>query len=401
MPLSIGIGFSKNENPYHAAQDAAVQARIQINQQPADLVLVYATPSYSRLEAIAVIRELFAESKVLGCSTSGLILPSAIETSGIAVLALASASKQFETGYAHIKNLKGQNPDFAAAELSKRLLKNFEGRSRHFCFLLFDGFSEKGPLLLHGLKQSLGHFSPIVGGGSFDNFFFEKSYQYFDGEVMTDAACALMLGGQAVAGLSSQHGWKPLGKPRVIDKAERNIIRRINGKKGIAIYEELLGEQATSLFLSRVSRARLFYPLGILVEEPNGYLIRHVVDIQNDGSLVCQGDIPQGVEVHVMIGSKDSCRQAAVQAAREAKQALLGREPKLALIFESAARQKLLGQSAFQEIQDIKEVLGEDIPLFGLYTYGEIAPLSTTPDSKSCFLQNGTINILLLGQTKM
>lgn len=400
MPLSIGIGFSKNENPYRAAQEAAVQAKVQINQQPADLVLVYGTPSYSRIEALAVIRDLFPESKILGCSTSGLILPATIENSGISVLALASASKQIELGCAYIKNLKDQHPDFAAAELAKRMLKNYGANPRQLSLVFFDGFSEKGPLLLRGLKQSLGHYSPIVGGGSFDNFLFKRTYQYFGNEVLTDAACGIMMGGQIVTGLSSRHGWKPLGKPRVIDRSERNIIRRINGKKAISLYQDLLGEKATSLFLNRLSRARLFYPLGILVEEQGEYLIQHIIDIQPDGSLVCQGDVPQGSEVHIMIGNKDSCKQAAAQAASEAKQALLGREPKLALIFESAARQKLLGRSIFQEIQAIKEVLGEEVPLFGLYTYGEFAPLSATGQGNASLLQNETINILLLGHAK-
>ena len=116
--------------------------------------------------------------------------------------------------------------------------------------------------------------------------------------------------------------------------------------------------------------------------------------------LVFQGEIPQGAEVHIMIGNKDSCKQAAAQAAQEAKQALQGRTPEIALIFESAARQKLLGRSAFQEIQVVKEILGEEVPVFGMYTYGEFAPLSTIEHGNASFLQNETINIVLLGQHK-
>ena len=91
--------------------------------------------------------------------------------------------------------------------------------------------------------------------------------------------------------------------------------------------------------------------MGILVEGQNGYLLQHIINVLDDGSLVCQGEIPQGAEVHIMIGNKDSCKQAAEQAAKETKEALLGRTPELILIFESAARQKLLGRNAFQEIQ--------------------------------------------------
>jgi hypothetical protein len=400
MPLLVGIGFSKNENPYHAAQDAAVQAKIQIKQEPADLIIVYTTPNYSRLEVLAVIKEFFPDVRMIGCSTSGLILPEAIETSGISILAL-STSKQMEFGCAYIKNLSDQNPDAAARELSKGVLKDFGLNPRQLSLVFFDGLSEKGPLLLKGLKESFGQSSPIIGGGSFDNFQFGKTYQYCNGEIMTDAACALMLGGQITISLSSRHGWKPLGKPRVVDKSERNIIHRINGKKGISIYEEFFGEEVASLFLNRLSRSRLFYPLGILVEGQDGYLLQHIIDVLDNGSLVCQGEIPQGAEIHIMIGNKDSCLQAAAQAAKEAKEALMGRTPELILVFESAARQKLLGRNAFQEIEIIKKTFGEDVPVFGMYSYGEFAPVNTADRGNVCFLQNETINILALGQRKM
>jgi hypothetical protein len=399
MPLLVGIGFSKNENPYRAAQDAAIQAKIQINSQAPDFVLVYATAYYSRLEALAVIKEVFPDAKMIGCSTSGLILPAGVETVGISILALAS-SEQMQFGTAYLKNLSDQNPDLASRDLSKKVLKDFGLNPRQFSVVFFDGFSEKGSLLLRGLKESFGQFSSIVGGGSFDSFQFTKTYQFFNSDVMTDSACAVMIGGQIAIGLSSQHGWKPLGKPRVIEKAEKNIIHKINGKKAISIYEEFLGQQSMALFLNRLNRVRLFYPLGILIEDQKKYLIQNVVNVLEDGSLVCQAEIPQGAEVHIMIGNKDSCKHAAEQAAKEAKEMLLGKTPELVLVFESAARQKLLGRSVFTEIQIIKEVFGETVPIFGMYTYGEFAPLNKVEHGSPCFLQSETINILALGQRK-
>jgi len=400
MPLLVGIGFSKHENPYRAAQDASAQAKIQINQEPAELIIVYATSNYSRLEALAVVKDIFPDAKMIGASTSGIILSGSIEVSGIAVMAVTGASKQIQFGSALIKNLQEQNPEVASRELARKVLKDFGMNPRQLSLVFFDGLSDKGPLLLRGLKESFGQFSPIVGGGSFDNFRYQKTYQYFNGEVSTDAACALMVGGQIAIGLSSQHGWKPLGKPRVADRTEHNIIRRINGKKAIALYEEFFGDQASSLFLNRLNRARLFYPLGVLADDQQKYILNHIVNVLEDGSLVCQGEVPQGAEVHIMIGNKDSCKQAAVQAAHEAKEALLGRPAELVMIFESVARQKLLGRSGFQEIQAIKEVFGDTVPVFGMYTYGEFAPLSTTERGSPCFLQNGTINLLALAQHK-
>jgi len=251
------------------------------------------------------------------------------------------------------------------------------------------------------MQKSLGLLSPILGAGSSDNFQSKKTYQYFENEVLTDSAIAVIMGGQIATGFSSQHGWKPLGKPRIITKAKKNIIKEINNKKAISLYEEFFADQAVSLFSSRLNRMRDFYPLGMLIEGEKKYLLQQVVSVTDTGELVCQGEIPEGTEVHIMIGNKDSCRHSALNAACEVKESLFGRTPDLVLVFESASRQKLLGRNIFQEIQIIKEVLGESVPIFGMYCYGEFAPLGTPGQASQSFLQNETISILAIEHHKV
>ena len=43
------------------------------------------------------------------------------------------------------------------------------------------------------------------------------------------------------------------------------------------------------------------------MEEANQYLLRNIIDILEDGSIVCQEGVPEGAEVHLMISNKDSC----------------------------------------------------------------------------------------------
>ena len=141
----------------------------------------------------------------------------------------------------------------------------------------------------------------------------------------------------------------------------------------------------------------ILYPLGIYLPEDNEYLLRNAIDILDDGSIVCQGEVPEGSEVHIMLGNKESCKQAARKAALEARESLKGRDPQFVLIFESLARNKLLGRGAFQEIQLIKEILGNKTPLLGMYSYGEIAPFNSLQHIKKTHLQNASIVILAIG----
>lgn len=98
-----------------------------------------------------------------------------------------------------------------------------------------------------------------------------------------------------------------------------------------------------------------------------------------------------------MIGNKDSCKQAAFEAAQEAQNDLRGKAPKLILIIESMARLKLLGRTAIEEVFKIKEVFGDDVPIFGMYSNGEISPLQLVEKFKRPHIQNESIVILAIG----
>jgi hypothetical protein len=133
------------------------------------------------------------------------------------------------------------------------------------------------------------------------------------------------------------------------------------------------------------------------MEPEEEYLLRNAVDILEDGSMVCQGEVPEGAEVHIMISNKDSCKQAAVNAALEIKNSFLAKPPELVIIFESLSRQKLLGRSAFNEIQIVKDIIGSQVPLIGMYSSSEVSPFHSMNYVKRTYLQNKTILIIGIG----
>jgi hypothetical protein len=98
-----------------------------------------------------------------------------------------------------------------------------------------------------------------------------------------------------------------------------------------------------------------------------------------------------------MISDKDSCRQSAHDAAIDVRDQLFGRAPKFLIILESLARRKLLGRSAAQELTIIKEILGLTVPIVGMYTYGEIAPMGSSKGTRASEIQNATIVIIAIG----
>lgn len=394
MATHIGIGFSQGIGTETAARSAALQSKANLNADKIDIALILSTIHYDPRQAVPAIRDILEDTKIIGCSTAGIIMSDSVHTRGIAVLTISSSDMLF--GIGSIEDLDTQDIQQAGNFLARNALSDFGHHNRQAFILFVDGHQENTSTLLKGVEESLGNIFPIFGAGICDNFNFKNTFQIFQDNVLTNAAIGLIIGGHVSIGAGCYHGWRPLGKPRIADKTEGNVIKSINGKKASGLYEEYFGDEAKNLRSDRFGQMSILYPLGIFVEGSTEYLLRKTVDVRGDGSIVCQGDVPQGSEVHIMIGNKESCKQAAVKAAQEAKDNLAGKEPSLILVFESMARLKLLGRTAAEEIRSITHVFGPDIPMIGMYTNGEISPLQTTEKFKKPYLLNESIIILAI-----
>ena len=69
-------------------------------------------------------------------------------------------------------------------------------------------------------------------------------------------------------------------------------------------------------------------------------------------------------------------------------------EPEAAFVVSCAARKWLLGTRTGAEIDQVRDKLGEDLPVVGFYAFGEIAPLGTNRDIR---FHNETCVTVLLG----
>jgi hypothetical protein len=391
----IGIGFSSLPDPAQAAKEAAVQAKNQMNTTTTHLVVVFSSLAYGTPEALLTIERILQPEKLIGSSTAGIIAADKISLQGIGILAIHSEDIHF--GQATFEEIAYKDMRNVGFQLARDLNVAYNHPNRHALLFFADAALKNSTAFVHGVQEVLGSGFPIIGGISSDDFNFKKTLQYSQNKILPNAVTAVMLGGQATVALGSKHGWKPLGKPRMVDGCDGHIINTIDGKPAVHIYEEYFGAEAKNIKESRLGSIAVLYPLGIYLEEENHYLLRNAVDILDDGSIVCQGEVPKGSEVHLMIGSKDACKQAALDAAHEVREGLFGRQAKLILIFESMTRYKLLGRSAIQEIQIIKDVLGYTTPMIGMYCAGEVAPFQTNNKIISTYLQNESIVIVAFG----
>ncbi|MCA9393466.1 MAG: FIST C-terminal domain-containing protein [Candidatus Omnitrophica bacterium] len=394
MSTHIGIGFSQNIDMHSAARDAAFEAKTNLRQDHIDLAIVFSSIHYDPHEILPVVRQVLNSQRLIGSSTAGIIRDTSVAVRGIGVLTISSTDIQF--GIASTQDRQTNNPVELGAELANDVIKD-HGQSARQAFLFFmDDKLRWTSELLRGLQGIFGNIFPIVGAGSSDDFHFGNTYQFYQDEIFYQSVTGVLMGGQMSVGVAGRHGWRPLGKPRIIDEAEYNVIKTIDGQKASSLYDEYFGEYAQDLRSDKLGRMAILYPLGVYVEGSNEYLLRNTVDILSDGSIVCQGDVPVGSEVHIMIGNKDSCQTAAHEAAMEAQKNLLGKPARLVIVIECLSRLKLLGRGAYRELQQVREVFGENVPMFGMYSNGEVCPFQTTERFKKPHHQNESIVILAI-----
>ena len=241
----------------------------------------------------------------------------------------------------------------------------------------------------------MGTSYPILGGGAGDNFLFQKTYQYYDDRIFTHSALGLLIQTSKM-GFGMRHGWRPLGRPYKVTRAKKNVVWELDGKSAIEVYRRYFGKQIENLEKKVLVKMVINYPLGMSIPGEKEYLVRNILDIRLDGSLVFSSDIPEGREVRLMMSNKElvigAARDAAWQAIQETSpQASIG------IIFNSASRYKLLGENRDREIEEIKKILSE-IPLIGFYGYSQQAPLSGELNLGQSYSHNQSVVVLVLGE---
>ena len=77
-------------------------------------------------------------------------------------------------------------------------------------------------------------------------------------------------------------------------------------------------------------------------------------------------------------------------AAKTSHEALAGSSADLAVLISCVGRKLVLKQRVEEEVEAVREVLGENAALTGFYSYGEISPFAPGAD---CELHNQTMTI--------
>ncbi|MEW6170052.1 MAG: FIST N-terminal domain-containing protein [Candidatus Omnitrophota bacterium] len=398
MATFVGTGVGIEKNSFEAARQAALQAKIELAQKRIDIGFVFASNQLSNQSLLKGIRETIGPYiPIVGASSEKIIHTKNIERNAVAVMLISSDQIHFSAS--HELQVDQKEKQFnLGQQLANNLLLDSKTLARHLCIWFTDGLLPNQSGLTLGLQQRLGRSFPIIGGSSSDGLRFKKNFQFHNEDVFSNGISATLCGGKLNFASASHHGWKPLGKPHQITFSIDNIIYEIDNEPAINLYKNYFSMSPSDLKIPNFWTIAFRYPLGIYLNQEKQYLLRPVIEIGPNGSLICQSNISFNKEIRLMMATRESCLGAADLTCLEIKEQFKNRQINFCFIFQSLFREKILGRDMAKEINLIRENLGKNIPFIGLNTYTEQAPLRALLYEGQSVSHCGTISILAIGE---
>jgi hypothetical protein len=330
----------------------------------------------------------FPGATLAGCSTAGEITAKGVSDGTCVVTAI-----RFDTVRHRV--VDAAVPAMAASEGAGREVGRALAAPDLAAILLFGkGVDVNGSALIEGLMAEVGRAVPISGGLAGDGGSFTRTLTVTPSGILPDRVVAVGLYGDGLKiGHGSFGGWSAFGPPRKVTRSEGNVLYELDGLPALDLYREYLGEYAKDLPASG-----LLFPFEMLDEgHASVGLIRTILGVDDaKGALILAGDIDPTGYLRLMHASTDNLVDGAEAAARRICDALGGEVGDgLGVLVSCVGRKLVMGDAVDEEVEAVAGVLGRSLKLTGFYSYGEIAPFSSTTD---CKLHNQTMTVTFLGE---
>jgi hypothetical protein len=359
------------------------------------LALVFGGPEALKDSSLRdAVSAAYPDAYLLGCSTAGDIFGTQVSDDSLVVTAL-----HFERTRVLGRSTRIDGPEDSLAA-GERLAQSLMGEALVHVFVLSDGLHVNGSKLVEGLARGLPPDVTVTGGLSGDGPRFQETL-VLGGLASNDAsnggdileprtiAAVGFYGRDLQVGYASLGGWDPFGPERLITRSENNVLFELDGRSALDLYKTYLGPHARELPASG-----LLFPLSLRSEEGGTPVVRTILSVDEEASsMTFAGDVPVGSYARFMKANFDRLIDGAVGAAQTSYEAVGSTSPDLALLVSCVGRKLVLKQRVEEEVEGVREVLGDRTVLAGFYSYGEISPF--TPDAR-CELHNQTMTITTL-----
>ena len=351
------------------------------------LVLYFAAPyMVAPSECYNELSKRYPDAHILGCTTGGEIFDNEVRDDSVAAMAIEFEKTKIRQAVVDV----GQAA--VSYEAGRSLGLALQGDNLQSVFVLSDGTLVNGSDLVRGLTDIIGKDIPLTGGLAGDGDRFELTMVGADNDPSKGQIAAIGLyGSSLMIGHGSVGGWDDFGPERIVTRSKGNVLYELDGKPALDLYKKYLGDEAEKL-----PGSALLFPLKVRpADDPSSDVVRTIVGIDEaDKSMVFAGDVPEGYVAQLMRGNFENLIDGAAQAAQLAAPTAEV-SGSFAVLVSCIGRKLLMGQRIDEEVEAVTEVLGDDLPMLGFYSYGEISPHVA---SGMCELHNQTMTITVFSE---
>ena len=361
----MSVGASSQPDAARAGDEAVAAALTGPDPQ---LLVLFASDAYDLPALVRAAHERGGGTPLIGCSTAGEIASSGPGTAGVVCAAFGGEGFSIRTSIA-----RGAAADLREAGAAAATGAMPPTAPHRVLMLLTDGLAGDQQEVVRGAHGVVGAGVPLVGGCAGDDLKMSRTFQFADGEVVTDAVVAAGIASDAPLGIGIRHGWRPVGVPVIVTASEGTAVHELDGQPALDVYlDRLAAPDEARSDAAAFTRWALTHPLGLVrrAGEPH---VRFVGEADFERrSLHCIAEVPRGATAWFMEGDVESVLAATDAACEDAVAALDGRDPLGLLAFDCIARRGVLGDTGVvEEVERINALTGA--PVAGFYTYGEIA----------------------------
>jgi small ligand-binding sensory domain FIST len=357
-------GLSEHPVPAQAVGEAVGQVLDRLGDERPDLVVLVASPHHiGAFEDIASsVRGLLDPTVLLG-GTAGAVIGGSREVEDSPALSLFAARLP-ATLLTPVRLEVVSTPDGPS-------LVGWPDHPDGTMLLLADPFTFPADAFLDRVNEDLPKLQ-IIGGLASAAMRPGGNRLVFDDQVTESGAVgAVLSGGVDVRTVVSQ-GCRPVGKPYVVTKSDRNFILELGGKPAL----QRLQETATAASEEERELMRRGLQIGCVVDETRlefsrgDFLVRGVVGADQRSGAIAVGDtIAVGRTVQFQVRDAGS-------ADEDLRDLLTSAEADAALLFTCNGRGQRLFGEADHDAGVVEQLLGP-LPLAGCFCAGELGPVGT------------------------
>jgi len=334
-----------------------------------EMIIVYASVRYDLPALIGAIRAVTGDVPLVGETSTGHFHGSNLTepASGVAVLAMTAGPYRF--GIASVQGLS-RSGEAAGVELARAAHAMLEPEHPAYATLLIfvDGLAPEQQALVSGIHQVTGAAVPVVGGGAADDRLLSETFVFHDDRILSDAAVGVWIGSDQPVPVNVGHGWHAVGLPLLVTKTDGQVVHEIAGRPARDVFEEHI-RRGDREELDRVRPGGYYSTHAFGLIEPDGTLLIRGVFMGKDEMIHTFAPLPVYSAIQIVACDPDDLLAVSHDVA---ERSVAARDASVLLVFSCIARLDVLQERGPEEATRLQAAAG-NVPVFGVYTYGEFA----------------------------